>query len=590
LAQVPTVIGWLRPVVLLPGSALTGLTPPQLEAILAHELAHIQRHDYLVNLLQGVVEVLLFYHPGVWWVSQRIRVEREQCCDDVAVGLCGDAVVYARALTELEQGRGDPPQLALAATDGRLLTRIRRLVGCRWEGPASSSSPAGMIAFAVAAVCLVWLLVGTAAIPQEVAAGAVERAGVEVLCEQGANEAYVEPITDVVSTAKEAIEALFPGLAKEQILVHIHPAPGYYESTVTDRRDTIHVNLGEKGLGEFFRPDAGPVGVLCQAVAELYNPQRLPGLDRYVTHRYLVPAVLDELGPAPLPVGAVRAAAEDGAAMLELMADPAYAPVHPDFAAVAALVAIEDEIEPEGLSALITSIPDGAEDPFASLREAAVAKEPALAEAFQAYDEATQLELEEDGSCLIASFEEDEIVSQAWQPLATLDDPLPLIPSVEFEMSQSDEWATDGELCLKLHVDKPRRWSNVRLSDPDWKFKDWTQFSAFEMDVMVEGEERQDLNVWLFDDVGLGHGIVIILRQMIQPGQPCHIRFPLNRTSLSGGRSDHTGYFEPPFRASEVACLSVMLRSPTRPVTLYLDNLRLIPRATPDEIGQRLTQ
>jgi beta-lactamase regulating signal transducer with metallopeptidase domain len=131
LAKVPTVIGCLRPVILLPVSALVGLTPEMMEALLAHELAHIRRHDYLVNMLQTAVETLLFYHPAVWWIGKRIRQERENCCDDLAVAACGDALTYARALTELEQIRGTQPRLAMAATGGSLLARIRRLVGVR---------------------------------------------------------------------------------------------------------------------------------------------------------------------------------------------------------------------------------------------------------------------------------------------------------------------------------------------------------------------------------------------------------------------------------------------------------------------------
>src|SRR5689334_1133166 len=84
-AEVPAVVGWLRPCLLLPLSAITGLDPDQWTAVLAHELAHIRRHDYLVNLLQTAVETILFYHPAVWWVSRRIRQEREHCCDDLAV-------------------------------------------------------------------------------------------------------------------------------------------------------------------------------------------------------------------------------------------------------------------------------------------------------------------------------------------------------------------------------------------------------------------------------------------------------------------------------------------------------------------------
>ena len=129
LVEVPTVVGWLRPAILLPASALTGLSPEQLEAILAHELAHIRRYDYLVNMLQTVVEILGFYHPAVWWVSHRIRIERENCCDDLAVRLCGDSVRYARALTCLEEIRHSQAELAVAATGGSLIERIARLLG-----------------------------------------------------------------------------------------------------------------------------------------------------------------------------------------------------------------------------------------------------------------------------------------------------------------------------------------------------------------------------------------------------------------------------------------------------------------------------
>ena len=129
LVEVPTVIGWLRPVIIFPASALAGLDGAQLEAILAHELAHIRRHDYLVNILQNVIETLLFYHPAVWWVSRQISQERELCCDDLTVEVCGDRINYAKALATLEEQRGAAPGLALAAGGGSLLPRIRRLAG-----------------------------------------------------------------------------------------------------------------------------------------------------------------------------------------------------------------------------------------------------------------------------------------------------------------------------------------------------------------------------------------------------------------------------------------------------------------------------
>ena len=126
--DVPTVVGWLRPVILLPASALTQLSPGQLEAILAHELAHVRRHDFAVNLLQACVEALLFYHPAVWWLSARIRDERELACDDVAVALCGDALAYAQALAVLDDLRSPLPTLALASHGGSLMKRITRLI------------------------------------------------------------------------------------------------------------------------------------------------------------------------------------------------------------------------------------------------------------------------------------------------------------------------------------------------------------------------------------------------------------------------------------------------------------------------------
>lgn len=128
-AEVPAVIGWIRPVILLPVSALTGLTPEQIEFLLAHELAHVRRHDYLVNLFQTGVETILFYHPGVWWVSRQIRAEREHCCDDLAVLACGDPVEYAKTLAKLEGLRTRPLQPAMAADGGSLLSRIQRLGG-----------------------------------------------------------------------------------------------------------------------------------------------------------------------------------------------------------------------------------------------------------------------------------------------------------------------------------------------------------------------------------------------------------------------------------------------------------------------------
>jgi GWxTD domain-containing protein len=147
LAEAPVVIGHLRPVVLLPIGLLAGLPAAQVEAILLHELAHVRRRDYLVNLMQAAVEGILFYHPAVWWISGVMRGERENCCDDLAVAATGSAREYASALVAIEGMRAAGAGLAMpmAATGGSLMKRVARLLGRR-------SRRDGVVMPAVAAV------------------------------------------------------------------------------------------------------------------------------------------------------------------------------------------------------------------------------------------------------------------------------------------------------------------------------------------------------------------------------------------------------------------------------------------------------
>jgi D-alanyl-D-alanine endopeptidase (penicillin-binding protein 7) len=124
----PVTAGWWRPVVLVPASLLSGMPPQLLEALLAHELAHVRRCDYLVNLAQSLIETILFYHPVVWWLSHRIRVEREQIADDIAARQLGEPRRLALALSELERLQFSTHHLAQGANGGDLMSRIKRLV------------------------------------------------------------------------------------------------------------------------------------------------------------------------------------------------------------------------------------------------------------------------------------------------------------------------------------------------------------------------------------------------------------------------------------------------------------------------------
>jgi hypothetical protein len=194
--EIPTVVGWLRPVILFPAATLAGLSPAQLEVVLAHELAHVRRMDYLVNLAQTVVETLFFYHPAVWWVSGRLRIEREHCCDDAAVAACGDAVAYARALADLEGLRLTDGGLALAADGGSLLDRIGRLVG----RPAAPSRRGARALGAVAALAIVG---GVLAGPQWMESGAQAQAP-EVA------QAPAEPAPETAPAAEQGTAAPAP--------------------------------------------------------------------------------------------------------------------------------------------------------------------------------------------------------------------------------------------------------------------------------------------------------------------------------------------------------------------------------------------
>ncbi|AWB56348.1 M56 family metallopeptidase [Colwellia sp. Arc7-D] len=131
--DVPMAIGWLKPVVLLPFSMISGLTPQQLDMLLLHELAHIRRHDYLVNFLQTLVEITLFFHPGVRWVSKQMRNEREYCSDDIAVQHCGSPLAYAHTLADtaslcVKHRHNTIPNMAMAASGGDLKQRVVRLL------------------------------------------------------------------------------------------------------------------------------------------------------------------------------------------------------------------------------------------------------------------------------------------------------------------------------------------------------------------------------------------------------------------------------------------------------------------------------
>lgn len=417
----------------------------------------------------------------------------------------------------------------------------------------------------------------------------LEVPGVTLRYERGLDEAICTAIGSVVSVARAELVRTFPDLGAwrrhdvgRHISVHVLPALGHYESTVTDRQDTIYIRLGEKGLGEYFRADAGPVGILCQAVVELHNARRIPGLARYTAHRYLVPAVHQELGPDVLPTDHATTLGEDGPEMLAAIKADDYTLVHPDFAAVAALDEIDRYVGLDALRRLLARIPDDAEDTLSFLLDDTVAHVPELKDlpALETCTKANELELDEDGTCLVASFENLEALAiNASHPLGDLQAPLPVKPATDLQLTLTPEWQTHGAQSIRFEGEDVGESTTVGIWDPDWRFKDWTRFSKFEMDLLVQAPAPVRIRVRVHDDVARGHGQVDLFDDTVEPDKPVHVSYALDRDSLRGTSTSDAAYFGGRFRAAEVASLDLtVVDRPAGPIALLVDNVRLTAR------------
>ncbi|WP_119079342.1 M56 family metallopeptidase [Chitinophaga alhagiae] len=157
--QVPVMIGFLRPVILLPAAMVNNLSPEQLEAILLHELAHIKRNDYLLNIFQTIVETILFFNPFVWWISKNIRLEREHCCDDLVIAGTVQPLHYARALVALEEYRLTVNPMAMAAADDKhhLFHRIKRIMEMKTKNLNYSQRLLALLIIVTGLVSIAWL-------------------------------------------------------------------------------------------------------------------------------------------------------------------------------------------------------------------------------------------------------------------------------------------------------------------------------------------------------------------------------------------------------------------------------------------------
>lgn len=157
--QVPVMIGFLKPVILLPIAMFNNLSAEQLEAILLHELAHIKRNDYILNIFQSIVETSLFFNPFVWWISKYIRLEREHCCDDMVIAHSIQPLHYAKALVALEEYRFTTNPMVMAAADNKqhLFYRIKRIMEMKTSHLNYSQKLMAMLIIAVGLTAIAWI-------------------------------------------------------------------------------------------------------------------------------------------------------------------------------------------------------------------------------------------------------------------------------------------------------------------------------------------------------------------------------------------------------------------------------------------------
>jgi len=283
---VPMTVGWLKPVILLPVGLLSGLSPRQVEAILAHELAHIRQYDYLVNLLQSIVEVLFFYHPAVWFLSARIREEREHRCDALAIAQTGRPVEYAQALAAVETLRQAPQPDLVLAFGGRkqyLLERVKRVLGVADERPNATLSTLGLVT--------ALLLVGSLAVGQRKEAEKQEK---------------ISPTSTVSRVdAKDPIEAPAP-VSAVVVVDTVQPrrsaSPGK-----TERIQELRKQLGER------EAEMDKVGAEMEEAAK---PLEALG-ERLEAKTQELDRISEKLGPADAELGRLSGRMEKLASQLE---------------------------------------------------------------------------------------------------------------------------------------------------------------------------------------------------------------------------------------------------------------------------------
>ncbi len=303
----PMLVGWFKPAILLPASLLTGFTPAQIELIIAHELSHVRRFDYLANLAQIAIETLLFYHPLVHWISRDVRQAREQCCDDLVLTLGGgNAIAYARTLADLEELQNDYGTAvpALGIGGGELLARIRRIVDPAQTValdplPRSNGALLPMLV-ACAGVCLFALRLHL--VPAQVASAVVQLPAQSAALLSG--NAGLAPARDAAASVSAPVDQAMPvatsaaSKSPTPALVEAAPRPRIALATPQVARIVatparIEFSVPPLHVAETVEPTPAPAAATPKSPATVETASvRMPAPEQVVPARYPQDALL----------------------------------------------------------------------------------------------------------------------------------------------------------------------------------------------------------------------------------------------------------------------------------------------------------
>jgi bla regulator protein blaR1 len=259
LVKIPMVLGYLKPVIIVPAGMLAGLPVNQIEAIIAHELAHIKRNDYLFNIFQSIIEMIYFFHPAVWYISSVVRTERENCCDDIALTVCDGSLTYAKALVSVQELNPGKVYSAVAFSGQKkqLLNRIKRMI----MKPEMKSTQSDK--YIAALIVIAGLLITTLSMSFE--ASSKETAPMVN------DENFVNPITNYVTLRNEAIAEVKKPIVKIQQV-----------DTIKRHQKEDHINIEDNTIIKTFRDKDGKkkemkVKLKNGAIAELYiDDKKIP--------------------------------------------------------------------------------------------------------------------------------------------------------------------------------------------------------------------------------------------------------------------------------------------------------------------------